>query len=67
MSDYGANPVPDTDKIRQVAFCYAIAPEPILKVDQHSAPDSLKAYHLVKRIGSTNMWVLVDPAEIPAP
>lgn len=66
MGTYDADPVPDTDKIRQVAHGYAIAPLESLKVDQHSAPDSKKCYHLVKRFGSTNVWVLVDPAILPA-
>lgn len=65
MSDYGADPAPDTERLRQVAFGYAFTPQPDLKVDQFSTLTSLKVYHLVKRIGSTNLSVLVDPALLP--
>ena len=65
MSDYGADPDPDTDKIRQVAFGYEIAPLVKLKVDQFSTATSDKVYHLVKKIGSTHLLVRVDPAQIP--
>lgn len=66
MSDYGADPDPDENKIRQVAFGYRLAPHNKLKVDQHSAPDAEKTYHLVERIGSTNLLILVDPALLPS-
>ena len=65
MSDFNADPNPDTDLIRQVAFGYALAPQSKLKVDQFSTATDLKVYHLVKRIGSTNLSVLVDPAQLP--
>ncbi len=65
MSHYGADPAPDTDRIRQVAFAYGFAPQANLKVDQFSTATSLKVYHLVKKIGSTNLSVLVDPALLP--
>lgn len=65
MGDYGADPNPDTDKIRQVAFGYKIAPQHKLKVDQFSTATSLKVYHLARKLDSTRMQVLVDPAEIP--
>jgi hypothetical protein len=65
MSDFGADPVPDTNKIRQVAFGYGLAPLPKLKVDQFSTAGANKVYTLVKKIGSTRLQVLVDPANIP--
>lgn len=65
MSTYGADPNPDTDRIRQVAFCYHLAPCQLLKVDQFSAPDYLKVYHCVEKIGSTRIQFLVDPDFIP--
>lgn len=65
MSTYNADPNPDTDKIRQVAFGYGLAPLDNLKVDQFSTDTDLKVYHLVQKIGSTRIQVLVDPAEIP--
>ena len=65
MSDYGADPAPDLDRIRQVAFGYALAPEKKLKVDQFSTLTSLKVYHCVQRIGSTSIRFLVDPALLP--
>lgn len=65
MGTYNADPNPDTDRIRQVAFGYRLAPQQDLKVDQFSTATSLKVYHLVKRFGSTNISFLVDPALIP--
>ena len=65
MSDYNADPAPDTDRIRQVAFSYKLAPLENLKVDQFSTDNSNKVYSLVKKKGSTRLQVLVDPAEIP--
>ncbi len=65
MSTYNADPNPDIDRIRQVAFNYGFAPELDLKVDQFSTLTSHKVYHLVKKIGSTNLSVLVDPALLP--
>ena len=65
MGNYNADPNPDTDRIRQVAFAYALAPLTKLKVDQFSTDSNLKVYHMVKKIGSTRLQVLVDPAEIP--
>lgn len=66
MSTYNADPNPDTDKIRQVAFGYGLAPLDDLKVDQFSTASTLKVYHMVKKIGSTRIQILVDPAEIPS-
>lgn len=65
MSDYGADANPAIDKIRQVAFAYKIAPQAKLKVDQFSTAGATKVYHLVEKIGSTNLIVLVDPAILP--
>lgn len=65
MGDYGANPNPDTDRIRQVAFGYELAPLDKLKVDQFSTLTDNKVYSLVEKIGSTRLLVLVDPDKIP--
>jgi len=65
MSDYNANPNPDTDRIRQVAFGYRIAPESKLKVDQFSTLDTDKVYSFTQLIGKTRLRVLVDPSLIP--
>ena len=65
MSDYGADPDPVIDKIREVAHAYRFAPQENLKVDQHSTASDHKVYHLVRKLGSTNMIVLVDPADLP--
>jgi len=65
MSNYNADPTPDKNAIRQVAFGYRFAPETDLKVDQFSTSSSLKVFSLVKKIGSTRLHVLVDPDELP--
>ena len=65
MSDFNADPDPDTDRIRQVAFGYLLAPKDKLKIDQFSTLTSLKVYHCVKKIGSTRIQFLVDPDLIP--
>jgi hypothetical protein len=65
MGNYNADPNPDTDKIRQVAFGYEIAPLVKLKIDQFSTATSNKVYSLVKKIGSTRLHVLVDPSALP--
>ena len=66
MGDYNADPAPDTDKIRQVAFGYKIAPQQKLKVDQFSTISATKVYSLVVKIGSTRLHILVDPSQIPS-
>lgn len=66
MSDYGADLNPDTNRIRQVAHAYRLAPEPNLKVDQFSTPTTLKVYHCVRKHLSTRIQFLVDPAKLPA-
>lgn len=65
MGDYNADANPDTDRIRQVAFGYRLAPEDKLKIDQFSTGTDKKVYSLVKKIGSTRVQVLVDPADVP--
>lgn len=65
MSDYGADLNPDIDQIRQLAFGYEFAPQANLKVDQHSTDGDDKVFHLVRKLGSTNLIVLVVPAELP--
>ncbi len=65
MGNYNADPDPDLNKIRQVAFGWRFAPLLNLKVDQFSTDSDNKVYSLVEKIGSTRLLVLVDPAEIP--
>lgn len=65
MSDYGADANPALNKIRTVAFGYNFANQTKLKCDQHSTGTSEKCYHLVRRIGSTNLLVLVEPSDVP--
>lgn len=65
MGDYNADPAPDLDAIRQVAFGYKFAPLEDLKVDQFSTGTTKKVFSLVKKIGSTRMQVQVDPDELP--
>jgi len=66
MSDYGADPNPDVDKIRQVAFGYRLSPLSMLKVDQFSTGTDDKVYSLVVKLGKTRLKVLVDPTLIPS-
>lgn len=65
MGDYGADKYPALNKIRTVAFDYNLANQTNLKCDQHSTGTSEKCYHLVRKIGSTNLLVLVEPADVP--
>lgn len=65
MGTYNADPAPDTDRIRQVAFGYHLAPLSKLKVDQFSTATADKVYALVEKLGSTRLQVLVDPDLIP--
>lgn len=65
MSDYNADPDPDLNRIRQVAFGYAFAPELDLRVDQFSTLTNLKVYNLTRLIGSTRLRILVDPQQVP--
>ena len=66
MSDYGADPNPDVDKIRQVAFGYRLSPLSMLKVDQFSTGTDDKVYSLVVKLGKTRLKVLVDPSLLPS-
>ena len=66
MGDYNADPNPDVNKIRQVAFAFQLAPETKLKVDQFSTLTTDKVYNLTRLIGSTRLRVLVDPDQIPS-
>ena len=66
MSDYGADPNPDVDKIRQVAFGYRLSPLSMLKVDQFSTGTDDKVYSLVVKLGKTRLKILVDPSLLPA-
>lgn len=65
MSDYNADANPDLDRIRQVAFCFLLAPQADLKVDQFSTLTSLKVYSLNRRHLKTRLIILVDPADVP--
>lgn len=66
MGDYNADPDPDLDKIRQIAFGFLIAPQDNLKVDQFSTATTDKVYKLTRKIGSTRLLVKVDPSQIPS-
>ena len=66
MGAYNADPNPDTDRIRQVAFGYTFAPEPDLRVDQFSTLTSNKVYNLTRLIGKTRLRILVDPNLLPS-
>lgn len=65
MGNYGANDNPPLNKFRTVAFNYRFAPQVNLKIDQHSTDGPEKCFHIVRRIGSTNLLFLVIPKEIP--
>lgn len=65
MSDFGANPDPDLDKIRQVAFAYLLAPLDKLKVDQFSTDNGDKVYSFVVKLGGNRLLIRVNPDEIP--
>lgn len=64
MGNYNADSNPNLNKIRTVAFGFSFAAQSDLKVDQFSTTTSKKVYHLVRKIGSTNLSVLVEPDEI---
>lgn len=65
MSDYNADKFPALNKMRTIAFNYGFAPEADLKVDQFPTTTSNKVYHFVRKIGSTNLSILVDPDQVP--
>jgi len=64
MGTYNADAVPDLNKLMTAAFGYKLANQTNLKVDQFSTATSLKVYTFVRKIGSTRLKVLVDPALI---
>lgn len=64
MSDYGADPDPDIDKINTVCFGYNLGPQGDVKVDQFSTDGDDKVYSLVQKLGSSRLLVRVNPAEI---
>ncbi len=66
MGNYNADPFPDLDKLRTVAFGYRLANVDTLKIDQFSTTGTNKVYHFVRKIGSTNLLILVEPSEIPS-
>jgi len=66
MSTYNADPNPDVNKIRQVAFGYQLSPLSKLKVDQLSTDTSNKVYSMVVKLGKTRLKFLVDPSLIPS-
>lgn len=65
MGTFNADPNPDTDRIRQVAFGFGFAPELDLKVDQFSTLTADKVYNLTRLIGKTRLRLLVDPSLLP--
>ena len=64
MGNYNADPNPDVNKLRTVAFGYGFVTLDDLKVDQFSTTGSNKVYHFVRKIGSTRLQFLVDPDAI---
>jgi len=64
MGNYNADPVPDLDKISMTAFGYGFFPLGKVKTDQFSTGSALKVYHLVQKLGSHRLQILVDPSEI---
>lgn len=66
MGDYNADATPDTDKLHQVAHGFRLAALHDLKCDQFSTLTDLKVYHCVRKIGSTRIQFLVDPALVPS-
>lgn len=64
MGNYNADPNPELGKFRRVAFQYGEVHQDNLKIDQFSTLDSNKVYHYARRIGSTRIQFLVDPALI---
>ncbi len=65
MGDYDADPSPDLDKIRMIAYGFGLFPLVKVKTDQFSTAGSNKVYHLVQKLGSHRLQVLVDPSQIP--
>lgn len=65
MSDMGADPNPQVNKIHTVAFDYGFARQSKIKTDQFPSVTGGKVYTLVQKIGSTRLKVLVNPDEVP--
>lgn len=65
MGNYNADPSPDLDKIRMVAYGFGLFTDQKTKADQFSTDSNLKVYHLVKKIGSNRLRIQVDPSQIP--
>ena len=65
MGNYNADPDPDLSKISMIAFGFRLFPLAKVKTDQFSTATDLKVYHLVQKIGSHRIQILVDPDEIP--
>lgn len=63
MGDYGADPAPNVDNARQVAFAYKLAALTNLKLDQFSTAGADKVLSFVKKLGSTRLQVLIDPTK----
>lgn len=66
MGTYNADPNPNLSKIQMVAYTYGFFTQDKTKCDQFSTDSSLKVYHLVRKIGSHRLQLLVDPTLIPA-
>lgn len=64
MSNYGADPNPDLDKINTVCFGYNLGPQKDVKVDQFSTDGDDKVYSLVQKLGSNRLLVRVTPDDI---
>lgn len=65
MGNYGANPNPDLNQARTLAFQYALAPQAQLKIDQFSTATSSKVFSMNRKIGKTRLLFLIDPAITP--
>lgn len=64
MGNYNADANPELGKFRRLAFQYAEVHQNDLMVDQFSTATSEKVYHYARRIGSTRIQFLVNPALI---
>ena len=65
MGNYNADEFPALNKMRTIAFDWKLVDQTNLKVDQFSTAGPQKVYHFARRIGSTNLSILVDPDEVP--
>jgi len=64
MGNYNADAAPDVAKIRRVAYGYKFFTTENTKVDQFATSGANKVYHLVRKIGSSRLQILVDPSSI---